>query len=208
MFKIDPSDLANGDLGVKALGDCYLYSTHIYDIPISPPQKIIRSTKIKRACFEPSVVEQGTTDTPVKRIAGIQASELYTYDIPTSQSLGTQSFGNETLNSVSYSHHSPSGQLMAVSGSKGSIHVLDSRAMSQQQESNSSILWTVNDAHIGEVTDVAFNTFIPYWLASAGEDGVVKMWDIRYLRGFAARIDAHYGRISSVLLARLSFKHV
>lgn len=56
----------------------------------------------------------------------------------------------------------------------------------------------MHDSHIGQVTDVAFNTFIPYWLATSGEDGVVKMWDIRYLKGNAVRIDAHYNSITSI----------
>jgi WD40 repeat protein len=66
-----------------------------------------------------------------------------------------------------------------------------------EKDSNSKI-WSISDAHSESITDIAFNTFIPYWLASAGDDGVVKMWDIRFLKGAAARIDAHYGSISSV----------
>ena len=34
-----------------------------------------------------------------------------------------------------------------------------------------------------------------------GEDGVVKVWDIRYLCGPTARIDGHYGEITSVSLS-------
>lgn len=78
-----------------------------------------------------------------------------------------------------------------------------------------SSIWSVKDTHMGGITDVAFNTFIPYWIASSGllshlnifdfslgEDGVVKMWDIRFLKGNAARIDAHYGSISSVCFSK------
>lgn len=59
-------------------------------------------------------------------------------------------------------------------------------------------MWNIPDVHVGQVTDVAFNTFIPFWLASSGEDGVIKLWDIRFLKGEAARIDEHYSSISAI----------
>jgi hypothetical protein len=46
-------------------------------------------------------------------------------------------------------------------------------------------------------------SFIWYYLkkdVNTGEDGVVKIWDIRFMGGPAAKIDGHYGAITSVSL--------
>lgn len=76
------------------------------------------------------------------------------------------------------------------------------------------------DAHKGAVTDVRFNPFVPFWMASCGncasifqcsfissysrgscskgEDAVVKLWDLRYLAHPVGHIDSHYQGIHSV----------
>ena len=109
------------------------------------------------------------------------------------------------MTSLSFSHHSPFGQLFAMGSSTSNLSLHDIRLLEKDGKSK---IWSLSDAHIGPVTDVAFNTFIPYWLASAGEDGVVKMWDVRFLKGAAARIDAHYGSISSVSRGEISMERV
>ncbi|KAJ3306585.1 hypothetical protein HDV03_004714 [Kappamyces sp. JEL0829] len=156
LFKLNANDLALPGKGVEQIHECVFSSSHLRDMAISPPGKMIRTSRITRALLEPSGVENGTADTTVRRMVGLLGSSAIQYDIPTG------------------------------------------RVVAQESAGSSAAVWSVHDAHAGSVTDVAFNTFIPYWLASAGEDGVVKMWDIRYMKGCAARIDAHYGAVTSL----------
>jgi WD domain, G-beta repeat len=95
---------------------------------------------------------------------------------------------------LTFSQHAPLGSLLAV-GSGTSANIIDTRLL---QNENGGLVMTLPDAHVGQVTCLEFNTFVPYWLASAGDDGTIKMWDIRYLKGNTARINAHYNTISSI----------
>lgn len=65
-------------------------------------------------------------------------------------------------------------------------------------KSGRGIVWNADDAHDGSVQCVKFNPFIPYLLASSGNDGIVKVWDIRYFKNPTARIDGHYGSVNSI----------
>lgn len=156
---------------------------------------MITSVRINRAAFEPCAVETGNTDTPIRRVVGLQGSILYLYDIVTGRVVGSENFSTNILSSFSFSPHSPFGSLSAVGSHDSTVSILDSRLL---QAGSKSVVWSIKDAHEGVVTDVSFNPFLPFWLATSGEDGVIKMWDIRYLKGNAVRINAHYSGVSSI----------
>lgn len=111
--------------------------------------------------------------------------------------------GKDILNRARYSPHSPFGSLLVTGGVDARLRIHDGRNLG----SKDSMVWTVEKAHDGPINDVAFNPFIPYWLASAGsffiiigKDGAVKVWDLRYLSGHVGRIDGHYNSVESVTL--------
>jgi WD40 repeat protein len=64
---------------------------------------------------------------------------------------------------------------MAVSSMNGMISVLDTRISSKTQK---GVVYKVAVAHSGAVSCARFSPFVPYWLASAGQDGAVKLWDL------------------------------
>lgn len=69
--------------------------------------------------------------------------------------------------------------LVATSKSAESlVSVVDVRVANGK--SKSGAVWKLSGAHNGPVTSCKFNPFVPYWCASAGEDGVVKLWDLVY----------------------------
>ncbi|KAJ3271033.1 hypothetical protein HDV01_007114 [Terramyces sp. JEL0728] len=195
IFKVYPHDLALQGKGLEQLHEVTFNTTHLSEIPVSAPNKMIKSVRTQAACFEPTVLAKNDEDTPIRKVLGIQGPNVYMYDIPTSKVIGHEKLGIDTLNKLSYSPHAPFGSLLATCSQDSTISILDTRTL---QLGNTSVVWAVPDAHNGDVMDVSFNNFIPYWLASSGEDGVVKFWDIRYLKGPAGRIDGHYGSIPSI----------
>jgi hypothetical protein len=53
------------------------------------------------------------------------------------------------------------------------LSVLDARILGKNGK---SIVMSYSEAHDSAITDSKFNEFIPYWMASAGEDGVIKVF--------------------------------
>lgn len=41
-------------------------------------------------------------------------------------------------------------------------------------------VWKVSDAHDDAIRDVAWSPLMPHWLASAGDDGCIQVYDIRF----------------------------
>jgi hypothetical protein len=74
-------------------------------------------------------------------------------------------FGQSILTSLSFSQHFPYGQLFATGSNTSTLSLHDCRIL---EGGGKSSVWSVKDTHMGGITDVAFNTFIPYWIASSG----------------------------------------
>ena len=88
---MSPNDFPSGQ-GVDPMGELTLSAVNITQLPISPPETMMRSTRIKRSCFVPSGSEvKGNVDTPVKQLLGIQRSELYLHDIATNKNIAHES---------------------------------------------------------------------------------------------------------------------
>ena len=85
---------------MEAIHTCQFKNSNIDDLPISPPDKLNRSVKISEACFEPIANEKSSNDSALKRLAAIQASSLYYYDITTSQTISTQLVLSYVTNSL------------------------------------------------------------------------------------------------------------
>ncbi|OUM67399.1 hypothetical protein PIROE2DRAFT_58787 [Piromyces sp. E2] len=49
-----------------------------------------------------------------------------------------------------------------------------------------------------EITDIAWNPFVPYWIAVSRSDAVVNIWDLRYNKGHVGQVNGHYHSIKSV----------
>eukprot|EP01130_Rhizamoeba_saxonica_P015110 TRINITY_DN671_c0_g3_i1.p1 TRINITY_DN671_c0_g3~~TRINITY_DN671_c0_g3_i1.p1 ORF type:complete len:1172 (+),score=276.01 TRINITY_DN671_c0_g3_i1:2-3517(+) len=59
-------------------------------------------------------------------------------------------------------------------------------------------VWTQDKAHKTSVTDVKWNPFVPYWIASSGADASIKIWDLRYNSGCIMELTDHYNAINSI----------
>ncbi|KAF9167803.1 hypothetical protein DFQ26_002997 [Actinomortierella ambigua] len=54
------------------------------------------------------------------------------------------------------------------------------RIMDWRQGSGDSEATLLAEAHRGPIRDIQWSPYIPYWLASCGDDGQIKVWDLRF----------------------------
>lgn len=81
--------------------------------------------------------------------------------------------GLDTLYNASFSPHS--SNLICTGGTDQAVSILDARILGKNAKST---VLSYSGAHEAAITDTKFNEFIPYWMASAAEDGVVKVYQI------------------------------
>ncbi|KAI7902775.1 WD40-repeat-containing domain protein [Cokeromyces recurvatus] len=100
------------------------------------------------------------------------------------------------LNCASWSPNDPQ-TLVVCGGYDKRLSIIDTRTSST--ESPDGLVWSAENAHDRPITDAKFNPFIPYWLASAGEDAIVNIWDIRATyHAPVAKIDGNDGIVTSI----------
>ncbi|RCH83393.1 hypothetical protein CU098_004740, partial [Rhizopus stolonifer] len=93
------------------------------------------------------------------------------------------------LNCASWSPHQ---SLIVCGGYDRKLVIIDTRT-------SDGVAWSVDKAHDRPIQDAKFNPFIPYWLASAGEDSVVNIWDIRATQHSpVAKVDGNVGTVNSI----------
>ena len=93
----------------------------------------------------------------------------------------TEQVSNEHLVTASWNPHISNSNLIAAGAVDHNLYLIDTRLIGGPK----SNVWKIEGAHNGDVNTVKFNPFVPYWLASGGSDGVVKVWDIRYHKNAA-----------------------
>ncbi|KAL2911216.1 hypothetical protein HK105_209324 [Polyrhizophydium stewartii] len=145
---------------------------------------------------------------PVRRLAAVQDKRMYLYDMPTSKVVGVEQVGSDHLNCVTFSPHAPFGALAAVGGLDRTLYLVDTRAMRSRTAAEAASVggmvlategvWRARDAHGLPVLDIKFNPFVPYWVATSGGEGVVKVWDIRFAAGPAACVYGHFDGVNAI----------
>ena len=208
LFKLDSSEL-----GLKGKGLSHVHEYTIGDVwnpknsALSPPGVMIQTHRLNHVELEPasssalsgiagSRTSFGAGNT-VRRLMAIQSKKLFLYDLPTSKTVNVYQPASEHLNTTSFSPHAPCGALVATGGFDRTLYIIDTR-MQPKSESN-GIAWKFPKAHSSSILDIKFNSFIPYWVATSSEDGTVNVWDIRFASGPAARIDAHFDAVNSIV---------
>lgn len=80
---------------------------------------------------------------------------------------------NDAIEDVAWS---PTEETVLMSvGCDSAIRVFDTRSKSP--------MISVPDAHLGDINSLSWNTAVSYLVATAGDDGIVKVWDLRSFGG-------------------------
>ncbi|KAJ3152758.1 hypothetical protein HDU86_005517 [Geranomyces michiganensis] len=188
IFELDHDELGEKGKGLAHVDPFQLLPPNS-KAPISPPQKLAGSLRVQSLDFSPrSVPDASSTD-----LLATVGRTLYRCDLEAMKVIGAETVGTDALITASWSPHVGS-QLICTGGVDRSIHVIDARLFG----GTSASIWKTSEGHQSPVTAVEFNPFVPYWMASAGENAVIKMWDLRYLQHCVGRIDAHYQGIHSI----------
>ncbi|KAJ3017626.1 hypothetical protein HKX48_003450 [Thoreauomyces humboldtii] len=199
VFDMDHDELDQKGRGMAHVTEMALVAARAR-APISPPQKMAGSLRIQCLEFAPRTLASPSDDAsvapqtaPATLFLATIGKTLSLCDFQTLKVTSTTAIGSDALQTATWSPHVDT-RMIATGGVDRSINVLDARLLGDP----TTIVWKVPDAHGGAVTDVRFNPFVPYWLASTGDDRVVKMWDVRYLSHPVARIGAHYHAVHSL----------
>ncbi|KAJ2403272.1 hypothetical protein GGI23_000064 [Coemansia sp. RSA 2559] len=119
--------------------------------------------------------------------------------------LRMEKVSNQPLTRASWNPQAPAN-LIAASGVDGVINILDLRRRGR------AVAWRTALPALGgsdaadegwAINDIAWSPFVPYWLATASESGVVRVWDMRYAASDGAAVamlrhPTNHGTIRSI----------
>eukprot|EP00457_Paulinella_chromatophora_P000602 gb/GEZN01000602.1/.p1 GENE.gb/GEZN01000602.1/~~gb/GEZN01000602.1/.p1 ORF type:complete len:1287 (-),score=152.34 gb/GEZN01000602.1/:186-4016(-) len=103
---------------------------------------------------------------------------------------------SEPLLCVEWNPHNTAKFVMG--GVRRSINVVDIRALATSE----ALSFKVSEAHQEPIRRVAWSPLVDTWLASAGDDGFVKIWDLRYGTRPVVSLDGHLNSVSQVAWSR------
>lgn len=199
-------DKARSAAETTSLPGSYITTSRIQHVALNPPpilKQSLQGLESKPASPTSSSPLQSTTTnesnwTPISFLA-VEGRRIHLWDLRDSRVTQTGTIGKGSLFTASWSPHEGAiGKLIATGGSDGTAHIVDTRLFGNGTGSNNASVWKVPNCHSPSLTDIQWSPFIPYWVATAGEDSVVNVWDIRYARGPVSKIPGHYHSISSI----------
>ena len=124
---------------------------------------------------------------------------FYIWDVTrTDAPLLRQQGSNAPLTSVCWNPHDP--DIVALGTVDRTIKVVDTRIL--QENAAGSVAWTSKMAHETAVKCIAWNPLVPHWLATGGEDGIIKIWDHRQTRGALLSLQDHEGAVTGLSWSR------
>ncbi|KAJ3332835.1 hypothetical protein HDU76_012899 [Blyttiomyces sp. JEL0837] len=162
----------------------------------APPGTHSTSLRVNKVAFAPTKERWANPES----FLALEGRRIFIWDMAAEKVVACETTSFDQLMSASWSPHPPYASLIATAGVDHHVSVLDARLMGMDTER--AVIWKVERAHGGHfhpsIGAVEFSPFVPYWLASAGEDSVVRIWDLRYTKDPAGRIEGHYHGIHSL----------
>lgn len=62
------------------------------------------------------------------------------------------------------------------------------------------VVWKTSQVHLGGVLATKWSPFVPNWVASAGKDGDIRIWDLRTNRAPMMTLACHTDDVTAVCI--------
>lgn len=112
-------------------------------------------------------------------LLSLENQNLHLWDLERTDLIRSQKISSARNWAVQWNPHS--GNTLAIGGDSQSLKVIDLRALGVAGTMGPAVL-KAGEAHLRAIRSLAWHRFVPHWMASGGDDGVVNVWDIRWLR--------------------------
>jgi len=214
LYKI-PNDLTNAAASISSLQPVQLlHHSKVASVPLATPGKWTLTSRISQLRLNPidkklllTTANQHLFLWDVERAVATAATEV------ASRPMVSEVGSTSPLLAATWNPHN-SAELM-LGGEEGALRLIDSRILlssgssgmalgSTNIDRGKSVSWVSKHAHTDIIRDVAWSPLVPHWVASAGDDGLVKVWDLRF---GAEPMRVLMGHSSSVLKVGWSRSH-
>ncbi|ELR20454.1 WD domain, Gbeta repeat domain containing protein [Acanthamoeba castellanii str. Neff] len=144
------------------------------------------ATRVRRVALHPRLA---TTST----LLSAQCSAVQIWDIANSDApLLAKRVSKDLVLCAEWDPHND--KIFGVAGQRGTMKLLDARDGSSEY----SCVWVKRQAHAAPIRAMKWNPCVPHWIATGGEEGLVKLWDLRYGARPVCTIHGHTGPVNSV----------
>ncbi|KAL0477255.1 tssc1 [Acrasis kona] len=134
-----------------------------------------------------------------KLFLSVENHRLHVWDIEkTKAPVHTVRGSNTPLYAACWNLHQET--VVMLGGASRSLKLIDLREMRGGQ--SAIVAWRREEAHSDSIRDIQWNPMIPHWVASAGNDGVVNIWDLRYNSEPMIHLEGHDNIVRTVSWSR------
>ncbi|KAJ1970193.1 hypothetical protein IWQ62_000102 [Dispira parvispora] len=197
LYSVDPQALlgarntSSGDSG-RAMKMVATYRNKISRAPEIPvPGTLVSSRRIICTDFEP-VTGAGNNSGATQRFLSTAGPVVHIWDVNEHRvPIRDERISHSQITAASWQPF-PFSQLVAAGTVDKTLSVLDLRKQGK------AAVWRSRGAHRASINAVQWSPFIPYWLATAGDDYNVNVWDLRYTSGPVFTMPEHQHRVMAL----------
>ncbi|KAJ1653860.1 hypothetical protein IWQ61_006109 [Dispira simplex] len=197
LYSVDPQTLLGaqnsnaGDTG-RAMKMVATYRNKIGRAPEIPvPGTLVSSRRIICTDFEP-VTGAGNNSGATQRFLSTAGPVVHIWDVNEhSVPIRDERISHAQVTAASWQPF-PFSQLVAAGTVDKTLSVLDLRKQGK------AVVWRSRSAHQAPINAVQWNPFIPYWLATAGDDYNVNIWDLRHTFGPMFTVPEHQHQVTAL----------
>lgn len=173
-------------------------TTRVQDVALRPPTPTDKQSWEKLTSTAGGAAPSSSSQP--QHLLALQQQQINFYDLTTAKLVASVEVGVDTLYCARWNPHytnAQTGTVVATAGADGSIYVLDQRD-GNAVSSTSAVTPLIATAHSGPVRDLQWSPFIPFYLASCGDDSCVNVWDLRFCSQPLSSIRSHFVDVGSI----------
>lgn len=149
-----------------------LHHDKVSTIPLSAPGKWLHTSRIGRVALNP--VDK-------KSLLTLANHYFFVWDIDRGATVASEigSTNSAPIFACAWNPHQRAPEFM-FGGEEGALRLLDARLLANSVsggiDRSKCVSWFAPRAHADVIRDIAWSPLVPHWVASAGDDGLIKIW--------------------------------